>query len=665
MVRISRGSSGQYAQGMGNTKTLQLLPDSDEAIISALQDAELLALVATLAHLCGDLTYLDSRLAPDLLKLREPQSGYTPEQQDLARGLIMDGLRRFRDHQGQVPARPSREHLHTIMQFIAGEEVSDRYVPLLLEELALDGDELRAPQWTRSAIAPEREISALVIGAGMSGIAAAHRLRQAGITVAVIEKNSDVGGTWFENRYPGCRVDIQNHMYSYSFAQRHDWPYFFSPRPVLHQYFRDCADEFGLMPLIRFNTEVESATWDESAQQWVVVSYDSSRQRHEDRAEILVSAVGQLNRPLYPDIPGREEFAGSAFHSAQWDESINLTGQRVAVIGTGASACQFIPAVAKEAGELTVFQRTPPWMIPALRYHETVPAGFNWLLSHVPFYAEWYRFSMFWRGAEGMLPAATVDPEFPPTEQSVSLMNEIMRQMLTEWTNALTEGDETLRRQLTPNYPPLSKRFVVDDGSFALTLRQPHVTLVTESIAAIEPGGIRSTDGQLREVDVIIYGTGFKASQFLTPMTVTGRQGIDLHQQWSGDARAYLGMLVPNFPNFFCLYGPNTNIVANGSIIYFSECEIHYLVECVKLLLANELGSLDPKGDVHDAYNAKIDEANKLRTWGYSSVSSWYKNEYGRTAQNWPFSVLEFWEQTRQPQQSDFNVTPQPRLVSV
>lgn len=648
---------------MGNS--LQPLPSTDGPIISALEEAELLALVATVAHLTGDLSLLDQRLVPDLLKLREPQSGYSEKQQDLARELILNGLRRFRDQQKQVPARPSVTDLHAIMQFIAGEPVTDRYVPLLLEELALDGDELRAPQWNTAVIAPERKMSALIIGAGMSGIAAAHRLRQAGVSVSIIEKNNDVGGTWLENRYPGCRVDIQNHMYSYSFAQRHDWPFFFSPRAVLHDYFRTCAEDFGLLPLIRFETEVESATWDEEAQQWVVMSRRPDGSQHEDRAEILVSAVGQLNRPLYPEITGRETFTGQSFHSAEWDDCVSLRGKKVAVIGTGASACQFIPAVAKEAGELAVFQRTPPWMIPAPRYHESVPAGFNWMLSHVPFYAEWYRFSMFWRGAEGMLPAATVDPEFPPTEWSVSLMNEVMRQMLTEWTNALTEGDENLRRQLTPSYPPLSKRFVVDDGSFALTLRQPHVSLVTEPISAIESKGIRTADGKLFEADVIIYGTGFKASQFLTPMTVTGRYGVDLHRQWAGDARAYLGVVIPNFPNFFCLYGPNTNIVANGSIIYFSECEVHYLVECVKMLLEGDYSSLDPRPEVHDAYNVKIDAANKLRTWGYSSVNSWYKNEYGRTAQNWPFSVLEFWEQTREPKPNDYILTSTSRKAAV
>jgi 4-hydroxyacetophenone monooxygenase len=303
-----------------------------------------------------------------------------------------------------------------------------------------------------------------------------------------------------------------------------------------------------------------------------------------------------------------------------------------------------------------VFQRTAPWLIPAERYQHTVAEGFSWLLGHVPFYAEWYRFLMFWRGAEGMLPAATVDPSYPPTERAVSALNEQFRQLLLQWQHTLTEGDEDLRRAIEPNYPPLSKRFVVDDGAFVRALRQDNVDVVTDRIDRVEPQGVRTADGVLHEADVIVYGTGFQASKFLTPMTVTGRGGVDLHEQWAGDARAYLGIVVPNFPNFFCLYGPNTNIVVNSSIIYFSECEVHFLAQAVRLLLERNLGSLDPKLEVHDAYNERIDAANKLRTWGFSSVSAWYKNDFGRVAQNWPFTVLEFWEQTRDVNPDDYTL---------
>ncbi|MFM7535702.1 MAG: FAD-dependent oxidoreductase [Acidimicrobiales bacterium] len=625
----------------------------DATIERALADAELPALLAAVAHLTGDRSVLRPELRPDPARLREPQAGYTAEQQALARRVCLDGLRRFRDERAGVPAPLGAADMVALMSFSTGSDVPERYVPLLREELALEGDALRAPRWQAAEVAPGRTLTVAVIGAGMSGLAAAHRLDQAGIAFTVLEKNDDVGGTWLENRYPGCRVDVQNHMYSYSFAQKHDWPEYHSTQPVLQAYFRECAEQFGLLDRIRFGTEVRSCTWDDDTQTWTLAVRDADGDGTVV-ADAVVCAVGQLNRPKFPDLPGVGSFAGPAFHSAQWDDTVELTGRRVAVIGTGASACQFIPEVAEIAGHLDVYQRTAPWLIPSPRYHQPVAAGFQWLLGHVPAYAQWYRFWLFWRGAEGMLPAAYVDPSYPPTERAVSARNEEMRQQLQAWIDLQAGDDAELRAALTPNYPPLSKRFVLDDGIWAGTLRRPTVSLHTQRIAAIEPDGIRTADGELHPADVLIYGTGFQASRFLTPMTVTGRDGIDLHEQWAGDARAFLGVMVPNFPNFFCLYGPNTNIVANGSIIYFSECEVHFLVECLHLLLAKSLGSLDPRREAHDAYNDRIDEANRLRTWGFSSVSSWYKNDYGRSAQNWPFAVIEFWEQTRAPDPADY-----------
>jgi len=636
--------------------TVEMLPPDDAALDAALADAELLALVATVAHLTGDLGVLRPELRPNPIAMGEPQAGYSLDQIALAREVCREGLRRFRDEQGGVAPRPSDEQLRTILGFLAGTQVDERYVPLLTEELALEGDELRAPHWHKDDVAPDRPFTVAIIGAGMSGIAAAHRLDQAGVDFVVFEKNDDVGGTWLENSYPGCRVDIQNHMYSYSFAQRHDWPRYFSPREVLAEYFRDCAERFGLLDRIELKTEVQSVVWDEGTGTWCV-SVDGPGGPRQVRAHAVISAVGQLNRPLVPAIAGLDTFAGPAFHTARWDHSVDLQGKKVAVIGTGASACQVIPAIAPEVAELTVFMRTPPWMLPAPMYHQEVAPGLNWLFAHVPFYAHWYRTWLFWRGAERMQPYAAVDPDYPPTEHAVSAANAEIRALLEMWLQLLTDGDPDLQRKLLPDYPPFAKRFVVDDGAFVMALRQPHVHLVTEAIDAVEPNGVRTADGVLHGADVLVLGTGFQACDFLVPMQVVGRDGVDLHDQWHGDARAYLGITVPHFPNFFVLYGPNTNIVVNGSIIYYSECEVHYVVECLRLLLAEGKAALDVKPDVHDAYNERIDAANRLRTWGYSTVSSWYKNATGRTAQNWPFSVLEYWELTRSPDPQDYTLT--------
>jgi 4-hydroxyacetophenone monooxygenase len=634
------------------------LPNDDGALREAVAQGEMAALLAAIAHITGDLDVLRPDLRPDPARLREPNTGYTPEQLVASRELAFEALRRFRDHQGGRPQRPSEDQIRQITAFLTGSDIEDRYVPLVVEELALDGDQLRAPQWHKATVAPERPFRVAIIGAGMSGIAAAHRLDQAGVDVVIFEKNDEVGGTWLENSYPGCRVDVQNHSYQYSFAQRHDWPQYHSPRDVLAGYFRDCADRFGLRNRIEFCTEVRTVTWQEARQGWQLTVAGPGGQRTVD-ADAVVSAVGQLNRPRYPtDLPGYGSFAGPAFHTARWDHSVDLRGKRVAVIGTGASACQVIPTIAPDVSELTVFQRTAPWPLPAPNYRLPVAEGLQWLFRHVPFYSQWYRCLLFWRSTEGMLPAAVVDPDYPPTERAVSARNEETRALLVAWLEQLCEGDGELFAKVLPDYPPFAKRFVVDDGAYIRSLREPHVHLVTTSIAAIEPEGVRLSDGALHGCDVLVYGTGFQASDFLMPMTVVGRDGVALHDRWQGDARAYLGVVAPGFPNLFLLYGPNTNIVVNGSIIYYSECEVHYLVECVRLLLEGGHGSLDCRPEVHDAYNERIDAANRMRTWGFSTVRSWYKNATGRSAQNWPFTLLEYWSQTRAPDPADYTLTP-------
>jgi 4-hydroxyacetophenone monooxygenase len=373
-------------------------------------------------------------------------------------------------------------------------------------------------------------------------------------------------------------------------------------------------------------------------------------------ANAVISAVGQLNRPHFPEISGLDDFEGASFHSAEWDPDVDLRGKRVAVIGTGASAAQLIPEVADDAAELFVFQRTANWLVPTPDYHDDVPAGMQWLLDNLPDYEPWYRLWWFWRTHEGLLPAACVDPSWPDQERSVSAANDFVRELLTMYLQAEFADTPELWDKVIPTYPPIAKRVLRDNGIWARTLKRDHVELVTDPIERIAPNGVVTEDGRKREVDVIIYGTGFNASKFLTPMKVTGRGGADLHETWSGDARAYLGITVPGFPNLFCLYGPNTNIVINGSIIYFSECEVRYLVESIRLLLSTGHRALDVKPEVHDAFNARVDAANRQMAWGASSVNSWYKNAKGRVAQNWPFSLLEYWEQTRVPNPDDYEL---------
>lgn len=630
-----------------------IAPDTDLAQMVA--DAFPPVLLASLAHLTGDMSLLRAALAPDPTRLLEPDSGYSPAQAAEARSLAIDSLERYRDG-GCVAADPlTDEQAALIIGFLTGVLPEDDYLPILLEEISLDGDR-RAPRWHKSEIALEGDVTVGIIGSGMSGILVAHRLLQAGVSVVIFEKNPDIGGTWLENTYPGCRVDVPNHLYSYSFAQTADWPNYFSTQEVLLDYFRACANEFGVREHVRFNTEVLGATWSESDALWNVSTVASDGVSELVAVQVLVSACGQLNQPHFPDIDGRERFVGTSFHSARWDHDVDLSDKRVAVIGTGASAVQFIPPVVASAAHTTIFQRTPPWLLPTPVYMDELPESMNVLLSHVPGYARWDRCWIFWRMHEGLVPMAVVDPDWPDQERSVSASNDLVREIFTMYL-AETVPDPVLYDALLPKYPPLAKRIVLDNGILPATLARDDVTLETCAISEITERGLRTIDGKDHDCDVLIYGTGFSASEFLIPMSVQGRDGIDLHESWDGEARAYIGMTIPSFPNLFLMYGPNTNIVVNGSIIYFSEGEANYIVESVRMLLENRLEAMEVRRDVHDVYNTRIDEGNRAMAWGASHVNTWYKNASGRVSQNWPFSLLEFWQRTRRPDPDDYLLT--------
>jgi 4-hydroxyacetophenone monooxygenase len=640
---------------MALARPVQPIAASDEELRAALEVADLPALLPALAHVTGDHSLLRPELRIDPLLMGDDQGGLTPEQQEAIRALALETLVAFRDGGSVVAPMPTGPDLRDILEFMAGGLEIDEYLPMMREELALTAD-LRAPRWHKDDVNPDKPFQVVIIGAGMSGIVAAYRLAEADVPYIVLDKNADVGGTWLENSYPGCRVDIPNHYYSYSFAQRDDWPLYYSPRPELHKYFRECVDEFGIRPNIRFRTEVSSVEYDDATAMWNVQTVDADGHESTIQANAVISAVGQLNRPQLPSIEGRDSFAGPAFHSARWDHSVDLTGKRVGVIGTGCSAAQFAPIVAEQVEHLEIFQRTPNWMFPVPHYRHEVPEGFQYLLGHVPYYRQWYRFWLFWKSAELLRPMAEVDPDWPDTTLSVGEGNDQLRQLLTEALEALYPERPDLLEKALPQYPPAAKRIIVDDGTWAATLHRDNVTLTTTGIERIVPEGVVTVDGELHEFDVLLYGTGFQPSKFLTPMKVVGKGGVDLHGRWNGDARAYLGVTVPGFPNFFMLYGPNTNIVVNGSIIWFTECEVRYVMDAIKNILEGDHRAIDVKEDVHDRYNAEIDAENLRMAWGVATVNSWYKSESGRVAQNWPFPLLEFWKRTRQVDPADYEV---------
>lgn len=629
----------------------------------ALETAHLPALSAALVHLTGDPAWLRSEWRPAYTPLSRGETGVAPEEQAKMRAAAKAALIDFFEGRRPMPPPPGAELVRQMMSFVAGADIPDGYGEFLSDELALDSHSTKEPNWSPETRTAARRLHVLVVGAGMSGLLTALRLEQAGVAFEVVEKNADVGGTWFENSYPGCRVDSSNHIYSYSFEPNHFWPQHFSTQPVLLDYFRGVAQRYDLKKRVRFETAVEEMVWDDNRALWKV-RLKTPRGVEQVEANAVITAVGQLNRPRYPEIKGRDRFAGPAFHSAEWRHDVDLAGKRVAVIGTGASAYQFVPEIAGKVASLTVFQRTPPWGFPVPHYHEDVPEGMNWLMEHVPYYDKWYRFWMFWMVTDGLLPMVTADPNWQGPSTAVSELNLGFREMIAGAIAAQAPGRPDLVEKVVPTYPVGGKRSLLDNGVWMAALQRENVELVTEPIAEITDSGIVTADGAARDFDVIIYGTGFHASKFLWPMKIKGRGGVDLHETWDGDARAYLGMTVPSFPNLFMIYGPNTNIVVNGSIIFFSECSVRYIVGCLKLLADSGMAAMEPRREVFEAFNVKVDAANSLMAWGAPQVTSWYKNEKGRVSQNWPFALIDYWRDTLAPDPKDFVLTRSAELVS-
>ena len=632
------------------------LSDKSTEIEWALKDAHIPSLMMALVHLTGDASFLTSEMKPVYDFFGDGQGGLSPEKQQWVRDAAKKALLDL-DAGKKLPPPPDAVTIRKMMDFIAGAEIPERYVPFLKEELGIAVEDTRQPKWDTPKLKDAAaKMKVVIIGAGLSGILSAIRLQQAGVPFEIVEKNADVGGTWFENAYPGCRVDNPNHMYSFSFEPNHDWPYHFSTQDVLHDYFRRMTDKYGLRKHIRFETNVLEAVFDEKTSHWNVRIRDKAGNEETLSANAIISAVGQLNQPKMPDIKGIDTFKGPAFHTARWRHDVDLAGKCVAVIGTGATAFQVIPEIAPKVEKLLVFQRSAPWLGPTPNYHDKVADGKKWLLEHVPFYDKWYRFWLFWTLTDGILDAVAVDPSWNDTSRSVSPMNEMLRVMLIEKMREQIPARPDLLEKVTPDYPFGSKRSVRDNGVYLAALARDNVDLITTGIEEVTPTGIRTKDGVEHPVDVIIYGTGFHASDFLRTYRIVGRNGIELHERWKGDARAYLGMTVPGFPNFFTIYGPNTNIVVNGSIIFFSEASVRYIVNALKLLAETGAKTMEVRADVHDAFNARVDEENKKMAWGIPNAKSWYKNSLGRVSQNWPFKLVDYWNATVKPDPKDFTL---------
>ena len=627
--------------------------DLSRAIIAA----NIPTLLMVLVHITGDGAWLRFPFKPSkprALNLND-SGGLSDELQHEVRERCLDAILDWQDRGRPDLPVPDDALVVEMMSACVGEPVSSEYGPMMAEEMALrDRDEA----WqAHTSILADSGYTVLIIGAGVSGLCMASKLNEAGIEYRIVEKNSDVGGTWLENSYPGAGVDAPSHFYAFSFAPNPDWSRYYASRDEIYAYLRRLSEGLGIQERIEFGSEVLDATWNDASQRWHVRIRTRDESIRECMVDVVISAVGQLNRPAIPNLPNLESFPGPSFHTARWPQNFDIRGKRVAVIGTGASAMQVVPAIADQCEQVTVYQRSPQWAVPNENYRRDVDPRVQYLLKNVPFYDQWFRFRLFWVFNDKIHPTLQIDPEWPHSERSINAKNDRHRQFLTEYIRDELGDQIELLPKVLPAYPPYSKRMLMDNGWYRTVARED-VELVTEPILKMTELGILTSDGKERLHDAIVFATGFEARRMLAPMRIVGRRGLSLRDIWGDDdARAYLGITIADFPNFFCLYGPNTNLGHGGSIIFQIELQAAYIMQLLTHMAKLGYTGVEVKSEKQDRYNLDLDYAHSRMIWTHGAAENWYRNSAGRIVTNSPWRCVDYWRLTHLVSLDDFTFT--------
>ncbi|MEL0014093.1 MAG: NAD(P)/FAD-dependent oxidoreductase [Rhodospirillales bacterium] len=631
---------------------------ADPNLETMLAEADISPTLLTLAHISGDDDFLDE--ARPYIEGGWSFMVHIPE--ELAtriRTRLAEVLREIASGNREVAPPPSGERLHRLMNVGVGMEMPSSYVPMMIEEMQFDDRDPRTVEWRKAKPDGLENFKIVIVGAGLSGLGLAIKLKEAGYNFTIYDRADAVGGTWYVNRYPGCGVDTPNHFFSYSFEPNHDWSEHFSKRDELWGYQESLANTYGLRPHIELKTEVLSADFNESSQIWVIRIRRENGTEETVQANVFITAVGQLNTPNIPAIEGLENFNGSVLHTAEWDDSVSLEGRNVAMIGTGASGMQTGPSIAPKVSNLTIFQRSPHWAIPNANYHKRVAEGMKWTLKSIPFYAKWNRFLLFWAGSDVLHDSLHIDPSWPSPDLSLNAQNQKFREDLISHMRQEMGGNEELLSKTTPPYPPYGKRMLRDNHWYRMLVRD-NVNLVTEQITRVTDSGIETHDGQEHTCDTIILATGFQTTRMLGPLgeSIRNENKETLRQSWNeDDPRAHLGIMTLRFPNLFMMYGPGTNLAHGGSIIFHMECQIRYIMQALRELTENGHNRMEVRAEPHDAYNAKLDAKHYSMVWTHKGVNNWYKNKAGRVFANSPWRLVDYWAFTQKlkPEEYEFS----------
>ncbi|NLT05631.1 MAG: NAD(P)/FAD-dependent oxidoreductase [Solirubrobacterales bacterium] len=481
----------------------------------------------------------------------------------------------------------------------------------------------------------------VVIGAGFGGVGTAIKLKQSGIEdFAVLERDSGIGGTWWANTYPGCQCDIPSHLYSFSFAPNPSWTRTYAPQAEIQRYIADVAEREGIVPHIRFGCELQGAEWDEDAGLWRLATSTGAV-----TAELVVAAPGPLAEPSVPAIPGLDSFAGDVFHTARWNHDIDLAGRRVAVVGTGASAIQAVPRIQPQVDRLTLFQRTPPWVMP--HGERPITAAERFLYRRVPALQRLVRSGVYW-SREALVPALVHRPGL------TKVIERIARRHL-----AAQVADPVLRERLTPDYTIGCKR-ILPSNDWYPAITQPNVDIVFGGLEEVRPDGVVGPDGTLRPADAIVFATGFHVTDMPLAKLVRGRDGSTLHELWHGTPQAYRGAAMAGFPNMFWLVGPNTGL-GHNSIVFMIESQLAYVMDALRTMEAVGANRIEVRPEAQAAYNERLQARMPGTVWNSGGCASWYIDENGANSTIWPDFTWRFRQETRRFDPASYTLASTPR----
>lgn len=632
----------------------QIDPNDERMFTEAIAVANIPTLLLVLVQLTGETHWLDAPYAPKRQGGMgdNDTGGLSEEHQREVREAALEAILAWRAGRPVALPEPSEELLVRMLSVSMGEEVPSEYGEFTAAQLGqvkfLDHEPYDLPQGFK----------VLIVGAGVSGLCAAINLQMAGVPFEVIERNSTVGGVWLENRYPGAGVDTPNHLYSFSFAS-YDWEKYFCLRDELWGYLEHVCEEFAIRDRIRFDTSVERAEYVADRQMWRVrvVTSDGSVETLE--ANVVISAAGLFNPPVEPNIEGLDSWSGERWHTARWPADASIEGKRVAIIGNGASCMQIGPEIQNDVESLTVYQRSNHWAAPFEQFRKEVPDSMRFLLREMPLYRSWYRVRLGWTFNDRIHSALHKDPEWEHPERSLNATNDGHRAYFTQYVkDELGDKADELLDKVLPTYPPFGKRMLMDNGWYRM-LRNPRVELIDQSVARIDGNRLITADGEEREADVLVLATGFDVLRVLNTYEVVGRGGHTLREAWEDDnAAAYLGTVIPEFPNFFVLYGPNLQPGHGGSLIFVVEMQVRYIMDVIRQMTEQGLGAVEIRQDVHDAFNADVDARHDQMVWSHPGMTTYYRNDRGRIVINSPYRNVDFYEMTKTADLDEFVTEP-------